>query len=239
MKFLAACLVSSVLGGLFVVWLIDPASRHQASAQEQLPQPSGPRLPPFDDRRVPAGSEPRRTGELLFNSEGLSPDEAIGVAVYDHVNKSVVNVTTKSTNTVMILVDVSSEGSGSGSVLDKEGHILTNYHVIEDAQKIDVMLLGKIHFAVKDAPVIAVLFYLYLRPVNFGIPQPPTTERNRRPGSGRESTVDVESEKLSGHRARRRIQAKASGRCFGSQLSRRSPQQGRSGNTHDTSQCDG
>jgi S1-C subfamily serine protease len=140
MKFLAACLVSSALGGLFVVWLIDPASRHQASAQEPGPQPSGPRLPPFDDRRAPAATEPRRTGELLFNSEGLSPEEAIGVAVYDHVNKSVVNVTTKSTNTVMILVDVSSEGSGSGSVLDKEGHILTNYHVIEDAQKIDVML---------------------------------------------------------------------------------------------------
>jgi S1-C subfamily serine protease len=140
MRFLAACLVSSVLGGLFVVWLIDPASRHQASAQEPFPQPSGPRLPAFDDRRAPAATEPRRTGELLFNSEGLSPEEAIGVAVYDHVNKSVVNVTTKSTNTVMILVDVSSEGSGSGSVLDKEGHILTNYHVIEDAQKIDVML---------------------------------------------------------------------------------------------------
>ncbi|HEV3301989.1 MAG TPA: trypsin-like peptidase domain-containing protein [Planctomycetaceae bacterium] len=140
MKFLAACLVSSVLGGLFVVWLLDPASRHQVSAQEPLPQPSGPRLPPFDDRRPPAAPEARRSGELLFNSEGLSPDEAIGVAVYEHVNKSVVNVTTKSTNTVMILVDVSSEGSGSGSVLDKEGHILTNYHVIEDAQKIDVML---------------------------------------------------------------------------------------------------
>jgi S1-C subfamily serine protease len=140
MKFLVACAVSSVLGALFVVWLIDPASRHQASAQDQFPQPSGPRLPAFDDRRLPPAAEPQRSGQPLFNAEGLSPDEAIGVAVYDHVNKSVVNVTTKTTNTVMILVDVSSEGSGSGSVLDKEGHILTNYHVVEDAQKIDVML---------------------------------------------------------------------------------------------------
>jgi S1-C subfamily serine protease len=140
MKVLVACVVSSVLGALFVVWLIDPASRHQASAQDQFPQPSGPRLPAFDDRRMPPATEPQRLGQPLFNSEGLSPDEAIGVAVYDHVNKSVVNVTTKTTNTVMILVDVSSEGSGSGSVLDKEGHILTNYHVVEDAQKIDVML---------------------------------------------------------------------------------------------------
>ena len=143
MKFLAACLVSSVLGGLFVVWLIDPARGHQASAQESFPPPSGPRFPVPDNRQPPAAPvvpEVRRSGELIFNSEGLSPEEAIGVAVYDHVNKSVVNVTTKSTNTVMMVVDVSSEGSGSGSVLDQEGHILTNYHVIEDAQKIDVML---------------------------------------------------------------------------------------------------
>jgi S1-C subfamily serine protease len=143
MKFLAACLVSSVLGLLFVVWLIDPARSHQASAQESFPPPSGPRFPVPDNRQPPAAPvvpEARRSGELIFNSEGLSPDEAIGVAVYDHVNKSVVNVTTKSTNTVMMVVDVSSEGSGSGSVLDQEGHILTNYHVIEDAQKIDVML---------------------------------------------------------------------------------------------------
>jgi S1-C subfamily serine protease len=142
MKFLAACLVSSVLGGLFVLWLIDPARGHQASAQEGFPQ-NGPRFPVPDNRQPPAAPvvpDARRSGDLIFNSEGLSPDEAIGVAVYDHVNKSVVNVTTKSTNTVMMVVDVSSEGSGSGSVLDKEGHILTNYHVIEDAQKIDVML---------------------------------------------------------------------------------------------------
>ncbi|HET6328027.1 MAG TPA: trypsin-like peptidase domain-containing protein [Planctomycetaceae bacterium] len=140
MRVLVACVISSVLGGLFVVWLIDPASRHQASAQDQFPPPNGPRLPAYDDRRLPAAPEPQRPGQPLFNAEGLSPDEAIGVAVYDHVNKAVVNVTTKSTNTVMMLVDVSSEGSGSGSVLDKEGHILTNYHVVEDAQKIDVML---------------------------------------------------------------------------------------------------
>jgi S1-C subfamily serine protease len=139
MKYLAACLVSSVLGGLFVVWLIDPASRHQASAQDRFPQPAGPRFPASDQPRPAAAPEPRRAGEMLFNSEGLSPEEAIGVAVYDHVNKSVVNITTKSTNTIL-LMDVSSEGSGSGSVLDAEGHVLTNYHVIEDAQKIDVML---------------------------------------------------------------------------------------------------
>lgn len=34
------------------------------------------------------------------------------------------------------------EGSGSGSVIDNQGHILTNYHVIEGAQKLSVSLGG-------------------------------------------------------------------------------------------------
>src|SRR6201988_1591520 len=43
------------------------------------------------------------------------------------------------------------EGSGSGSILDQEGNILTNYHVIEGAQKLSVSLGGK-----KDYPAVVV-----------------------------------------------------------------------------------
>jgi len=43
------------------------------------------------------------------------------------------------------------EGSGSGSILDQEGNILTNYHVIEGAQKLSVSLGGK-----KDYPATVV-----------------------------------------------------------------------------------
>ncbi len=32
------------------------------------------------------------------------------------------------------------EGAGSGSLIDQQGHILTNYHVIENAREIDVTL---------------------------------------------------------------------------------------------------
>jgi S1-C subfamily serine protease len=39
------------------------------------------------------------------------------------------------------------EGSGSGSILDQDGNILTNYHVIENAQKVSVSLGGE-----KDYP---------------------------------------------------------------------------------------
>ena len=43
------------------------------------------------------------------------------------------------------------EGSGSGSILDQQGNILTNYHVIEGAQKLSVSLGGK-----KDYPAVVV-----------------------------------------------------------------------------------
>jgi putative serine protease PepD len=43
------------------------------------------------------------------------------------------------------------QGSGSGSILDQQGNILTNYHVIADAQKLTVSLGGK-----KNYPAIVV-----------------------------------------------------------------------------------
>jgi S1-C subfamily serine protease len=151
MRYVAACVLSSILGGLFVLWLADPGSRHVAMAQQEPVAAPGPRLPGFNELPPaptfsgrPRSSEPT---ELALNTTGLTPDETISVAVYDRNNKGVVNITTKSVNTILLL-DVSSEGSGSGSVLDREGHILTNFHVIEDAQEVGVTLFdGKTYDA--------------------------------------------------------------------------------------------
>jgi S1-C subfamily serine protease len=41
------------------------------------------------------------------------------------------------------------EGSGSGSIIDEQGDILTNYHVIEGAQKLSVSLGGQKDYAAK------------------------------------------------------------------------------------------
>ena len=43
------------------------------------------------------------------------------------------------------------QGSGSGSILDQQGNILTNYHVIADAQKLTVSMGGK-----KNYPAVVV-----------------------------------------------------------------------------------
>src|SRR5262249_19800599 len=40
------------------------------------------------------------------------------------------------------MISAQAEGSGSGSIIDKNGHVLTNYHVVEDAQDIQVTLFN-------------------------------------------------------------------------------------------------
>ncbi len=71
----------------------------------------------------------------------LTPDELTNIHVYEAVNRSVVNVNTKGTVAAgLFLFEVPSEGAGSASVIDKQGHLLTNYHVVEGADEIQVML---------------------------------------------------------------------------------------------------
>jgi len=63
------------------------------------------------------------------------------VAVYEKVNRSVVHINTRSIQVDRFwLFEIPSEGEGSGMVLDRQGHILTNFHVIEDAREIRVGL---------------------------------------------------------------------------------------------------
>jgi len=71
----------------------------------------------------------------------LTPEERISVAVYEKVNRSVVHINTRSIQVDRFwLFEIPSEGEGSGMVLDRQGHILTNFHVIEDAREIRVGL---------------------------------------------------------------------------------------------------
>lgn len=70
----------------------------------------------------------------------FTPEERTNILVYEQANRSVVHITTKSVRAELLILEVPTEGSGSGSVLDKLGHILTNYHVVEGSQEIRVTL---------------------------------------------------------------------------------------------------
>jgi S1-C subfamily serine protease len=80
---------------------------------------------------------------------GLTAEERTNIAVYEAVNRSVVNINTKTTVSAgLFLLEVPSEGAGSGIVLDRTGHILTNAHVVEGAKEIQVVLFdGSSHAA--------------------------------------------------------------------------------------------
>jgi len=60
----------------------------------------------------------------------MSADEETNVRVYSQVSPGVVNITRTTVEYSWFWAPVAREGSGSGCVLDKEGNILTNYHVI-------------------------------------------------------------------------------------------------------------
>jgi len=72
--------------------------------------------------------------------EGLTAEERVNVAVYENCHRSVVHIETRGDTDSMFNRILTSEGSGSGSIWDQTGHILTNYHVIKGATQLVVTL---------------------------------------------------------------------------------------------------
>jgi S1-C subfamily serine protease len=70
----------------------------------------------------------------------LTDDEAINVRVYRQASPAVANILTKATEYDFFQDPVPVAGAGSGFVFDANGYILTNYHVVEGAQSIEVVL---------------------------------------------------------------------------------------------------
>jgi S1-C subfamily serine protease len=74
------------------------------------------------------------------SGEALDAEEQNNIGVYRKNIGSVVNITSRVMTYDFFYGLVPQEGQGSGFVIDKEGHILTNYHVIEDARQVEVTL---------------------------------------------------------------------------------------------------
>jgi|WetSurSiteA1Bulk_404760.scaffolds.fasta_scaffold03087_2 S1-C subfamily serine protease len=71
----------------------------------------------------------------------LSGDEETNIRVYSHVSPGVVNITRTIVEYDFFFAPVVTDGgTGSGCILDTEGNILTNYHVIESAESLEVSL---------------------------------------------------------------------------------------------------
>lgn len=127
-----------ILVGAVVGWSLS-ATTETISVAGAQPTPAGPRFDgtaPTESAPPPIGYEPG-----WYDASGMTPDEAVNVAIYENVNRSVVNINTLGLRSEgFFLLATPERGNGSGSVLDQQGHILTNYHVVEGARQVAVTL---------------------------------------------------------------------------------------------------
>ena len=110
-----------------------PAVLAQVSGRSRQPAPPAPEPVAPSRTVVPqldAATQPPSLPEDVLKD--LDPDERNNVRVYAAANKSVVNITTEA-EVAGFFGDETSTGTGSGFVIDKQGHILTNFHVIQGA----------------------------------------------------------------------------------------------------------
>jgi len=71
----------------------------------------------------------------------FSESERENITIYERLNSAVVNITTETMAINWFLEPVPQEGSsGSGSIIDTRGYVLTNNHVIENAHRIFINL---------------------------------------------------------------------------------------------------
>jgi S1-C subfamily serine protease len=105
----------------------------------------------LNNRYSPSHAAFSETPPAGISDPATSTDEQNNIEVYRTLSPGVVFIHSTSYARDFFGYVEPQEGSGSGSILDQQGNILTNYHVIEGAQKLSVSLGGK-----KDYPAVVV-----------------------------------------------------------------------------------
>src|SRR5437660_1584335 len=84
-----------------------------------------------------------------FPAFALAPDEQNNVDIYRRFNAGVVNITSRAVAYDFFFNPTPTDSSGSGVILDSHGHILTNYHVVKGAQRLEVSLADRTKWPAK------------------------------------------------------------------------------------------
>ena len=125
MRFLRPLILALAIAGgffYFTTWRSNSQSELHSSSGNWLSRPTQVEI----TEAAPGGS--------------LDDEEQNNISVYKKNLPSVVNVTSRAMTFDFFYGLVPQEGQGSGFIIDKEGHILTNYHVIAEARQVEVTL---------------------------------------------------------------------------------------------------
>jgi S1-C subfamily serine protease len=103
----------------------------------------------YEVRRV--GYAGGRSSPLTITEAHAAPEytntELNNISVYKRVVPSVVNITAGTVTLDFFMGLVPQQDQGSGFILDKQGHILTNYHVVGESHNIQVQTHDKHRYA--------------------------------------------------------------------------------------------
>jgi S1-C subfamily serine protease len=100
----------------------------------------GPRQPANVEAVPLVRTTPNSPRDVAARDAALTEDEALNVRIYRQASPAVANILTKATEYDFFMDPVSVEGAGSGFIIDPRGYILTNFHVVQEAQSIEVVL---------------------------------------------------------------------------------------------------
>ena len=103
----------------------------------------------ISNRFQPSTAAFTETAPAGISDPTTSTDEQNNIEVYRTLSPGVVFIHSTSYARDFLGFVEPQEGSGSGSIIDAQGNILTNYHVIEGAQKLSVSLGGQKDYAAR------------------------------------------------------------------------------------------
>jgi putative serine protease PepD len=103
----------------------------------------------ISNRIQPSGAAFSENAPAGITDPASATDEQNNIEIYRTLSPGVVNIHSTSYARDFFGFVEPQEGSGSGSILDQEGNILTNYHVIEGAQRLGVSFGGQKNYAAR------------------------------------------------------------------------------------------
>jgi S1-C subfamily serine protease len=110
---------------------------------------TGSRWGAHEPASVEALQTQRAAGRGAPAISGLTDEESRNINIYRQASPGVANINTQTVENDMFMRPVAMEGAGSGFVIDARGYLLTNYHVVENADTIEVTLGDKSQFSAK------------------------------------------------------------------------------------------